>query len=44
MATCVYLDERTLTALNDFSKERNISRSASIRFIVAEYFLKKATQ
>ena len=37
---CVSIDKKTINLLDKYSKDHSISRSASIRMIVNEYFLK----
>ena len=37
---CISIDEKTKKLLDEFSKNHSISRSASIRMIVNEYFIK----
>ena len=37
---CVSIDEKTINLLDEFSRNHSISRSASIRMIVNDYFLK----
>ena len=40
---CVYTDERVLQPLDKYAKKHHISRSAAIRLIVSDFFLKKET-
>ena len=38
---CLSIDEKTIELLDNFSKKHSLSRSATLRLIVNEFFLKK---
>ena len=38
---CISIDEKTKNLLDEYSNNHSISRSASIRFIVNDFFFKK---
>ena len=39
--TCVYLDSKTLELLDNFGNAHAISRSAAVRLITNDFFLKQ---
>lgn len=39
--TCLYLDETTKKKIDKYGEKRQLSRSAALRLIVNEFFLKK---
>ena len=38
---CISIDEKTKKLLDEYSKNHSISRSAGIRFIVNDFFLRR---
>ena len=39
--TCLYVDDKTINLLDQYKKIYNLSRSAALRIIVHDFFLKQ---
>lgn len=42
--TCLTIDDNTKKLIDEFGKKHSLSRSATIRLIINEFFLKQETE